>query len=96
MRAAALAGIDHDRETAAAMSKAIDTVYAARSAIVHGGRRRRGDLDARAEREREAKQLAIATLRNLLKILARRPEYLNPKRIDSDLLMAPPTLAPIT
>lgn len=93
MRAAALAGIEGGHATATAMSDAIATVYATRSAIVHGGRRRRGNIDEHAERDLAAKRLAIDALRQVVKILARRPEYLDPRRIDSDLLMAPPFAA---
>lgn len=96
MRAAALAGIEGGPAAAKAMSDAIAVIYTTRSAIVHGTRRRRGTVDARAERELAAKNQAINALRGVLKLLIRRPEFLDPRRIDSDLLMAPPAIEPRT
>jgi hypothetical protein len=94
MRAGALAGIDGGQTAAKAMSDAIAMVYSTRSAIVHGGRRRRGTPDLHAEQYLAAKQQALDILRSVLKILTRRPEFLDPDRIDKDLLMAPPSVAP--
>ncbi|MBZ9851362.1 hypothetical protein LB565_25565 [Mesorhizobium sp. CA14] len=96
MRAAALAGIGRGQTGAKAMSDAIALVYATRSAIVHGVRRRRGATAAHAERELDAKDQALNALRDVLKILIHRPEFLDPRRIDSDLLMVPPGLASIS
>ncbi|PAP97434.1 HEPN domain-containing protein [Mesorhizobium wenxiniae] len=96
MRAAALAGIEGGQAGAKAMSDAIAVVYSTRSAIVHGTRRRIGAADAHAERDLAAKDLALDALRSLLKILIRRPEFLDPRRIDGDLLMAPPCITTST
>ncbi|QWT21251.1 hypothetical protein KPL74_04445 [Bacillus sp. NP157] len=85
MRGAALAGLDGDQNAGEAMHVAIGKVYSARSSIVHGGRRRSDGLD-----EGSARQLAIETLRTILSIVARRSEYLDPLRIDAELLRAPP------
>lgn len=95
MRAAALAGIEGGQAGAEAMHDAISKVYATRSAIVHGVRRR-GAPDAHTERDLAAKGLALEALRRILRILIQRPELLDPHRIDSDLLMAPPASDVVT
>ncbi|UPK34687.1 hypothetical protein IVB18_42915 [Bradyrhizobium sp. 186] len=89
MRAAALAGIEEGQAGGKAMNDAISKVYATRSAIVHGARRR-GAPNAHAERDLAAKEQSLDVLRRMLKILIQRPEFLDLHRIDSDLLMAPP------
>lgn len=95
MRGAALAALDGDRNAGGAMHVAIGKVYSARSSIVHGGRRRSDAPD-----EESARRLAIEALRTILSVVARRSEYLDPLRIDGELLRAPPfpieyqTLAP--
>lgn len=94
MRAAALAGLGGDRAAAMAMHSAISEIYAVRSAIVHGAHRRKRKVDERGEDKFAAKDLAISTLRTLLKLLVQRQEFLDPLRIDSDLLISPPDATP--
>ena len=76
------------------MNDAIKTVYETRSAIVHGGRRRRSRPAGQTLKDFDAKELALDSLRQVLKILIQRPEFLDPARIDRDLLMIPPTSIP--
>lgn len=85
MRGAALAALDGDQNAGEAMHLSVGKVYSARSSIVHGGRRRSDAPD-----EEAAKQLAIEALRTILRVVARRSEYLDPLRIDAELLRAPP------
>lgn len=85
MRGAALAALDSDRTAGEAMHATLGKVYAARSAIVHGGKRRSDASD-----EGIARELAIDALRKILGIVARRSEFLDPHRIDAELLRAPP------
>lgn len=85
MRGAALAALDSGRTAGEAMHATLGKVYAARSAIVHGGKRRSDASD-----EGIARELAIDALRKILRIVARRSEFLDPHRIDAELLRAPP------
>jgi hypothetical protein len=91
MRAAALVGVEEGRTAAKAMSDAIKDVYEARSAIVHGARRSKGSVEDRAERALKAQNLALTSLRKLMGILLRHPKFLDPLRIDNDLLINPPS-----
>ncbi len=83
MRAAALIGMDADRTRMEEVKVAIRDTYDARSAIVHGGRRKSGAAaDAYA-----ASRRAIDVLRDVIRALVRHPKYLKPERIDADLLL---------
>ena len=83
MRAAALIGVDADRARMEEVRVAIKETYDARSAIVHGGRRRSGSADDAYAASRRA----IDVLREVVRSVVRHPEYLKPERIDSDLLL---------
>lgn len=84
MRAAALIGIEADREAMEEVRTAIRDTYEARSAIVHGGRRKKSTSD---DGGYAASQTAIDVLRQVLKALVRHPAYLDPLKIDADLLL---------
>lgn len=60
MRGAALTALDSDRTAGEAMYAALGKVYAERSAIVHGGRRRNDAPD-----EGIARHLAVDALRKI-------------------------------
>lgn len=85
MRGAALVALDSGHAAGEAMHISIGKIYAARSAIVHGGRRRNDTLD-----DADARNMAIGTLRTILRIITRRSEYLDVHKIDCALLRAPP------
>ena len=89
MRAAALVGLEEGRAQVEAINDAIKTVYDARSAIVHGARRSKGPAEERAARALEAKDLALASLRKILKLLLRHPQFFDPLCIDNELLIRP-------
>lgn len=95
MRAAALTGVDADRETMGKVRDAIRDTYEARSAIVHGGRKRSASS---ADGGYAASRQAIGVLRQVLQSLIRHQEYLSPQRIDDELLLesrlsAPPKMS---
>ena len=83
MRAAALVGLDADRTKMEEMRTAIKKTYETRSAIVHGGQRRSAPSDG----GHEAAQVAINALRTVIKQVFIHPDYLDPQRIDADLLL---------
>jgi hypothetical protein len=85
MRAAAIIGLDADRTRMEDMLRGIKDTYDARSAIVHGSRRRSSPVsDPHA-----ASRRAIDVLREVMKALLAHPEYLDPQKIDGDLLLNP-------
>jgi hypothetical protein len=84
MRAAAIIGIDADNTKIEEVRKAIGKTYDARSAIVHGGKSRRS---ADSHDQHKAAQIALDTLRSVIKQLVAYPDYLDPLRIDSELLL---------
>ncbi|KQZ73071.1 hypothetical protein ASE06_11590 [Sphingopyxis sp. Root214] len=84
MRAAALANLETPG-TGDAVRKAIGQTYDLRSRIVHGSRGRNRpnvEVDLAA-----ARRVALDTLRRILRIVAKYPHYLDPLRIDSELLL---------
>lgn len=82
MRAAALIGLDADRSRMEKVRIAINDTYGVRSAIVHGGRRKQKDLDEYAAAKR-----AVDILRSVINAIIAHPAYLDPLKIDSDLLL---------
>ena len=83
MRAAALIGIDADRTRMEEVRSAIKKTYDARSAIVHGGRRRTPST----EDAYTASRRAIDVLRSVIRALIARREYMDARKIDDDLLL---------
>ncbi|MDX5985063.1 HEPN domain-containing protein [Sphingomonas echinoides] len=82
MRAAALIGLDADRSRMEEVRTAINDTYGFRSAIVHGGRRKSKDLDEYAAAKR-----AVDVLRTVINSIIAHPAYLDPLKIDTDLLL---------
>lgn len=82
MRAAALIGLDADRSRMEEVRTAINDTYGVRSAIVHGGRRKSKDLDEYAAAKR-----AVDVLRTVINAIIAHPVYLDPLKIDADLLL---------
>ncbi len=82
MRAAALVGLSAGRGEMQAMYDGISTLYKERSAIVHGLERK-----ASAPAPQEVRRLAVDALRRILRILIDHPRYLDPLKIDSELLL---------
>ena len=87
MRAAALAGIIGSKEAMEQARLAIGEIYGLRSAIVHGATRRRDSVGKRDPED--GKQLAINTLRSVIRTVIAFPIYLDPLVIDSDLMLIP-------
>ena len=83
IRAAALANFD-EPGTGVEIGAAIKQIYEARSRIVHGALRKRQSGKARLDQD--DCDLAVKTLRRILRIVIKHSKYLNPKRIDADLL----------
>lgn len=94
MRAGALGGLKGDRDPAA-VAKDIKTIYGIRSKIVHGvtgaSKRVEADLEQRYEKERA---LAADLLRYVLSVLIEFPRYLEPDRIDVELMLGVLPLEP--
>jgi hypothetical protein len=87
MRAAALAGIDGDKAAMDATHASVGEVYGLRSAIVHGARgRSRRDV---AADPLAGRTLAIETLRETLRRIIAAPRYLDPLKIDRELMLVP-------
>ncbi|GGB69547.1 HEPN domain-containing protein [Blastomonas aquatica] len=84
LRAGALANLDRPG-SGLEISETIKQVYEARSRIVHGGRRTK--TQNAAAKDEVAKESALGTLRRMLLILLDHPRFLDPKTIDSELLL---------
>jgi len=82
MRAAALLGLDADRSMMDELRTAINKIYGVRSAIVHGGKRKSKELD-----EDAAANQAVNVVRTVINALIEHPIYLDPLKIDADLLL---------
>lgn len=82
MRAAALLGLDADRSMMDELRTAINKIYGVRSAIVHGGKRKSKELDEDAAANR-----AVNVVRIVINALIEHPIYLDPLKIDADLLL---------
>jgi len=82
MRAAALIGLDANRSRMEEVRTAINDTYGVRSAIVHGGKRKSKDLDEHAAAKR-----AVDVLRTVINGTIAHPVYLDPLKIDADLLL---------
>jgi hypothetical protein len=65
-------------------SLAIKKIYEARSRIVHGGRKLSQN---KAAQDREACALALAILRQTIRVVLDNPRFLDPQKIDSELLL---------
>ncbi len=89
LRCAALSWLDDSAGPAHEIAKKVKRIYSARSAIVHGKKskpsKKAVDQDnAHGEGDR---QLAAQLLRFVLKVLLVHPEYLDPSKIDNDLIL---------
>lgn len=82
MRAAAILGLDAGRSKMDELRTAINNTYGVRSAIVHGGKPKSKDLD-----EHAAAKKAVNVLRTVINAIIAHPIYLDPLKIDADLLL---------
>lgn len=89
LRAAALSWLDDSAGPAAEIAEKVKRIYSARSTIVHGKtpKRKKKALDQDNARGEDDRQLAAQLLRFVLQVLLAHPEYLEPSRIDSDLIL---------
>jgi hypothetical protein len=90
LRAAALALLHADPAyPAAEVASKVKQLYEARSAIVHGRRKKRSKKASEPEDTRNAKERLIASdlLRFVLNVLLTNPEYQDPAKIDEGLLL---------
>lgn len=89
MRAGGLAALTGDR-SATEVSSEVNRIYGIRSKIVHGlASKEKGKKVAIPEEERYAaeRNAAAAMLRYVLDVLLENPRYLDPKKIDRELLL---------
>lgn len=90
MRAAALASLRPDREPEEVL-KQVKAIYDFRSKVVHGdasGKRKGKKLDQDDDtRFLEQRQVATDMLRFIVDVLVEHPRYLDPEKIDDELLL---------
>jgi hypothetical protein len=90
LRAAALAVLHaHPASSAADVASKVKRLYEARSAIVHGRRKKRSKKASEPTDTSNAKERLIASdlLRFVLNVLLTHPEYQDPAKIDEGLLL---------
>ena len=89
LRAAALSWLESEPEPAPEIARKVKALYNARSAIVHGvkPKRKKKAVDQDADRDEENRFLAAELLRFVLRILLANPDYLEPSKIDNDLIL---------
>ena len=90
MRVGALANLDESfGKTPQQAFKDIKNIYAYRSAIVHGSKKLDKKRIIKLEDNKEATthSLAVEYLRFVLKVILENPQYRDPKKIDSELLL---------
>jgi hypothetical protein len=90
LRAAALALLHADSAyPAVEVASKVKRLYDARSAIVHGQRKKRSKRASEPEDSRNAQERLIASdlLRFVLNVLLTNPEYQSPAKIDDGLLL---------
>lgn len=90
MRVGALANLDKSFGKSPQQAfKDIKNIYAYRSAIVHGSKRLDKKRVIKLEDNKEATthSLAVEYLRFVLKVILENPQYRDPKKIDSELLL---------
>lgn len=90
MRVGALANLDSSFEkTPQQAFKDIKSIYAYRSAIVHGSKKldKKRVIKLEDNRETTTHALAVEYLRFVLKVLLENPKYRDPKLVDSELLL---------
>lgn len=85
MRAAALAGLEADRAEMQKIYDEVSAIYTERSVTVHGLKRKAGARNAE-----DARQLAIEILRRILGLIIRNPRFLDPIKIDQELMLNSP------
>lgn len=89
MRAGALAGISGDQAQIDTIRTDVAKLYELRSTIVHGVIGRKAAKAVKAQDPEVGRRLAIETLRSVLQIILKFPRYLDPLRIDRELLLRP-------
>lgn len=90
MRAAALSKVSNNRFEGHAAFTDIGKLYSERSKIVHGNAGKANDARRNVSSEvglPTQRKLAADYLRMILAVLMERPQYLDPKRIDEELLI---------
>lgn len=83
MRAASLVGLEADRAEMQSVYDNISTIYAERSAIVHGLKRK-----PKAPKTDEVRPLAVGVLRRIMTLIVRNPRFLDPLLIDQELMLS--------
>lgn len=89
LRAAALTWLSVSSIPAAEIADKVKQVYAVRSAIVHGKKpkARKKAVDSNSTQGEDDRQLAAELLRFVLRVLLAHPRYLEPSKIDSELIL---------
>lgn len=89
LRAAALTWLSGSSITATEIADRVKQVYEARSAIVHGKKpkARKKAVDSNSTLGEDDRQLAAELLRFVLQVLLAHPRYLEPSKIDSELIL---------
>jgi hypothetical protein len=89
LRAAALTWLSGSSITATEIADKVKKVYAVRSAIVHGKKpkARKKAVDSNSTQGEDDRQLAAELLRFVLRVLLAHPRYLDPSKIDSELIL---------
>lgn len=82
MRAAALAGLEADRAGMQQVYEDVNAIYTERSVVVHGLKRKGSASEPEAIR-----LVAIELLRRVLGLVVRNPRFLNPLKIDQELML---------
>lgn len=89
LRAAALTWVSGSSKTATEIADKVKKVYAVRSAIVHGKKpkARKKAVDSNSTQGEDDRQLAAELLRFVLRVLLVHPRYLEPSKIDAELIL---------
>jgi hypothetical protein len=89
LRAAALTWLSGSSMPATEIADKVKQVYAARSEIVHGKKpkARKNAVDSNSTKGEDDRQLAAELLRFVLQVLLAHPRYLEPSKIDSELIL---------
>mgnify|MGYP000574926758 CR=1 FL=1 len=91
LRIAALFGLNDPKAERSEVFRQMKKIYEFRSAIAHGSARLEKKREIKLTEETVAPAVQIATdfLRKAIRILAQNPQFLDPPRIDSELLLGP-------
>jgi hypothetical protein len=93
LRMAALSGLSKDvKKTPVEVCRDVKHIYRFRSAVVHGSTKTsaKREMAVGGEEKVPTVTAAIDYLRMAIKVLIDNPEYLNPSKIDEDLLLGKP------